>query len=301
MARIITLKIIALLTVAMLAPVSLAHESHDEDEDTDSSSASIVTDTLPMHSLVKNVAGSKVDVDVLIRDDLHHVTIKPSQRASLEQAELFFCFDEELIPWIRQLSLDDKQKCFVNDTGREVENLHVWFNIDYTVDLVTYIVAALSERYPDFAAAFNDNGEQTIAKLRRLDGDISAALRQSAEERGGDCYILYDHDSFWYFEERYSMPCGSDTVSDEFDSPLLVKDMARIGNFLEEYDGTVCVFQDAHHGEGAKMARLLEDNDVSVTRIEMNPLGAEIPAGDEHYFRLLRQLTDAYVQCANLS
>ena len=164
---------------------------------------------------------------------------------------------------------------------------HIWLDPRNAKRIVSALAITLRKTYPGHAEAFAANAKKLTAKLDKLDRDLLIWTKPLR----GKPYILF-HDATRYFDTRYKLnAAGAITISPE--RPPGARRLSEIRRYIKAQKIT-CVFTEPQFrpklvqtlisGTGARIASL-------------DPIGTEIPAGPELYFKLMRNLAASMAAC----
>ena len=166
-------------------------------------------------------------------------------------------------------------------------DMHVWLDPHNAEAMVGAIVAALSEADPDNAAAYESNGSGLRARLQELDESVRNEL-QPVRDRP---FVVF-HDAYHYFEDRYRLNAVGSISVDPGRRPGAQR-LGEIQHRLEELDAA-CVFAEPQF-EPALVDTVIEG--TSARKGVLDPLGADLDAGPDQYFRLIDRLADSLRDC----
>ncbi len=164
---------------------------------------------------------------------------------------------------------------------------HIWLSPVNARKMVDVIARTLEEADPGNAKKYAANARSLKARINRLDEE----LRRTLAPVRGMPYIVF-HDAYQYMEARYGLtPIGSVTLSPE-KSP----GAARLVEIRKKIRSTksICVFAEPQFN-----SRMVETI-VSGTRAGigvLDPLGADVPAGEDAYFVLMRAMAKSLTDC----
>ena len=165
--------------------------------------------------------------------------------------------------------------------------MHVWLDPRNAAILSSAIAAALIDADPDNAATYRSNAAKLEADLAALE----QSLRERIEPVHDRPFVVF-HDAYQYFEARFDVNAvGSITVS-----PEIQPGAAR----LKELQDTIarvqasCVFSEPQFEP--RLVRTVTEGTDAKSGV-LDPLGAEIPAGPDHYSELLESLAGSLVEC----
>ena len=164
---------------------------------------------------------------------------------------------------------------------------HAWLDPMYAKKWVHEITHELEEADPANKAKYEANEKRVMARLDALDEELKSAL---APLKGAP-YIVF-HDAYQYFEKRYGLNAiGSVTLS-----PEKKPGAARLVEIRKKIKDTksICVFSEPQFEP--KLVRVVMQGTGAGTGV-LDPLGADIPAGEDAYFTLLRRMAKSLKTC----
>ena len=310
----------ALAALVCLMPTRLAANDLD-----------VVVTIKPIHALVAAVMAGVGQPRLLIEGagSPHTFTLKPSDAKALNAARVVFRVSESLEPFTARLvrslpktvqlvTLEATPGLTLLDlrTGAAFETHahstkggahahgpshahtpagdakggrdgHIWLDPDNAKVITRHVAETLAAVAPGHAERFRTNARALEGKLDALAPDIERQLAPIAAKP----YVVF-HDAYQYFEHRFGLAAvGSVTVSPDV-SPS-VKRLADLRGKIRQ-SGAICVFSEPQF-EPRIVESVVEG--TTVRRGVLDPLGAAIPAGPDHYFELLRNLAASLVSC----
>lgn len=174
-----------------------------------------------------------------------------------------------------------------HDHGHGQFDVHLWLDINRARQMVKQMADILGAVDPAQRETYRQNAARTDAKLAALDAEIAAIL---ADAKGKPFVVA--HDAYQYFERRYGLAQPVALRGGEAGG-LSAKRLRAARRAMRE-QGIRCVFREpqipARH-----LQALAEDNNATIAVAD--PLGANIPAGEEHYFMMMRQLAKSFANC----
>lgn len=269
----------------------------------------VATDILPVHGLVSRVMDGVGTPDLILPPGAspHGHSMRPSEAASLEAADIVFWVGPELTHWLENpinvLAADAKRVSLISlpDTIlREAEedghdhdhdhgavDPHAWLNPQNARIWMSEIAKALAETDPDNAEIYTANAEKADAELVLLGTQLQQVLSSGAPSN----YAIF-HNALGYFEDRFGIGPGIALLSFEAEKPT----PQRIAEVREQVRnaGVGHVFGDAESNE-ALIRTVFEGTDVTFCKIDL--LGAEIASGPSHYWQLLENLAEEVATC----
>ena len=164
---------------------------------------------------------------------------------------------------------------------------HIWLDPGNAGKLVGQIAATLSRAWPHHGDAFAANARALRSRIDALDAELAPAMKPLT----GKPYIVF-HDAYHYFESRYGLtPAGAVTVSP--DRMPGARRLSKLRRRIKD-SGALCVFAEPQF-EPRLVTTLLEG--TAARRGVLDPLGASIAPGPDHYFELMRQLAANLTAC----
>jgi zinc transport system substrate-binding protein len=164
---------------------------------------------------------------------------------------------------------------------------HLWLNPANGAAMAQAIAAALAAEDPARAALYRGNAQRFTAKMTALDAELAQRLRPLK----GRPYIVL-HDAFHYFESRYGLtPAGAVTVA--ADRPVGARRIADIRGRINQ-GRIACVVLPPQFP--SRLADALTEGSP-VRRVQLDDLGAALPAGPGLYEALLRQMGAGLASC----
>jgi ABC-type Zn uptake system ZnuABC Zn-binding protein ZnuA len=172
------------------------------------SGLAVVATTTQVADMVREVGGSRVSVDGMLRPggDPHDYEPRPSDVSSVAHAELVFRSGGEVDGWlgdaIDNAGGDAHVVSLIDSVGRLDDDPHWWQDPRNGVRAVEAIRAQLSKRDPAGRRAYRRNAERVERRLRDLDAGIEACIKRvpAAKRR-----IVTTHDALGYFARRYGI------------------------------------------------------------------------------------------------
>ena len=164
---------------------------------------------------------------------------------------------------------------------------HVWLDPQNAKAMVHEIEEHLAKADPQNATFYASNAKAMMLKLDALTNEIGAELAP-VKKQG---YVVF-HDAYQYFETRFGVSAiGSITVS-----PEVIPGAERIRELQEKLKSlnASCVFSEPHFEP-----KLIETvtQGTNAGRGILDPLGAGIDAGQDHYFNLMRGMAKSLKEC----
>ncbi|WP_323750386.1 zinc ABC transporter substrate-binding protein [Marinobacter sp.] len=266
----------------------------------------------------------------------HSYSLRPSEAEALSEADVVFWVSEELTPWLKNsmanlagsatkvemLEMTATIKHEYRDGGtfeahdhadesdhheeqeghhdddhhaeadehhhHGADDPHAWLDPVNAKLWAKEIAQILSEHDVENADAYRKNARsfgQSMDELR-------ASLDERAHNLEGIRFIVF-HDAYQYFEQRFGLTAaGAIALSDASDpSPARIREIQATVSEL----GVTCSFTEPQYNPGL-LDTVFENTEVKTIGV-MDPLGADIEVGSDHYIKLLNQLMTSLETC----
>ena len=290
----------------------------------------IVATIKPVHALVAQVMGATGTPDLLVGGTAspHTFIIKPSHMKTLSGADVVFRVSEAVEPFtIKMAKVLPKSVLIVtlqqapgvvtlpqrlggpfephehehdahhadgghgahhdDDHDEDGVDGHVWLDPANAKAMLDQIAVVLGSKTPVHAAAYLANAARAKTRIDALAADLT---RELAAVRGQP-YVVF-HDGYQYFEKRFGLNAvGSITVNPEI--PPSGKRLSDLRAKIVRL-GAKCVFGEPNF-EGKVIATVIEGTGARTGSLD--PEGASLPAGPDHYEALMRKLADGVTEC----
>lgn len=293
----------------------------------------VVASIKPLHSLVAGVMRGVAEPVLLVQGGAspHDYSLRPSDMRALAEADVVFWIGPDLETFmvkpldnvkarVRSVALLDapgmtvlplraggawekhdhghgRQSSERDHGGHDHEgvkaqrDLHVWLDPDNAIAMVRRIVIALGEVDRERQADYERNGARLIDHLHELNRQLAAELAPVRERP----YVVF-HDAYQYFERRFNLGAVGSVVLNPEQRPG-AKRVAEIQARIRGLD-VRCVFSEPQF-QPALVETVLAGS--AARRGVLDPLGAELAAGSEAYFQLLRGLAGSLRDCLSAS
>ena len=164
---------------------------------------------------------------------------------------------------------------------------HIWLDPMNAKKWVDAIAHELEEVDPRNKKKYESNARNMKARIDALHEELARSL---APVRGAP-YIVF-HDAYQYMEKRYGLtPIGSVTLS-----PEKKPGSARLVAIRRKIRDTksICVFTEPQFQP--RLVRVIMEGTGAGTGV-LDPLGTGIPAGEDAYFTLMRNMAKSLRTC----
>lgn len=165
--------------------------------------------------LVKQIGGDYIDTDVLIKGELdpHSYQLVKGDDEKLAFADIVFysglglehgpSLQGYLLNHPKAVALGNKlmEKNPANIlTYKGQIDPHIWMDISLWSQTVPYIVEALSQKDPEHAKEYQNNGEKLVQSMMKAHEDVKKELQAIPSSKR---YFVTSHDAFSYFTRVY--------------------------------------------------------------------------------------------------
>ena len=266
----------------------------------------------PLHSLASNVMQGVAAPQLLVKGSQspHTFSLRPSDMRKVSNADLIIWIGESLETPMTKVLKSVKASTHIIELGKakDLELLdsseeeddhhghhhhhhdfdpHLWLSPENAGKIVKLLVSELSRMDPENSNRYFANGIKTQIKIKRMDRKLRRTLRPVRHQP----YLVF-HDAYQYFERHYRLNrVGSVTVSPEV-SPG-AKHVRKLVKKIKSKQ-VKCIFSEPQFEP--KLVKMLA-KEGEVKDGVLDPLGATLPAGKDHYFQLIENLATSLSQC----
>ncbi len=207
------------------------------DELTDNGLLNVATTVAPISSIVRNVAGTRINLRGIVPDGVNSHTFEPApsdaqilgvadilimnglflEEPTLQMAEANMRDGTEILKLADNTITEDEWAfdfSFPEDEGHP--NPHLWINVPFALNYAVLSQAKLAELVPENADYFAENLERYRVVLDALDAGIMEAVQTIPEQNRK---LLTYHDSYAYFARRYGMTVIGAVQPSDFSEP----------------------------------------------------------------------------------
>lgn len=164
---------------------------------------------------------------------------------------------------------------------------HIWLDPRNAQAMTRAIVVALSDADRANATTYGENGAALIAELRALEVALADTVA-GAKKRP---FIVF-HDAYHYFEARFDVEAsGAISISDAAaPGPARLTEIREaIGGF-----GAPCIFTEPQFPKTNALL-VMEGTDAKLAILD--PMGAALLLGPDHYGAMMRGMAEAMATC----
>ncbi len=273
----------------------------------------VVVSIKPLHSLVAGVMRGVASPLLLVKGggSPHGYVLRPSEARALSKAQLVIWVGEDLESFLQkplasfgqsdhQLKLSEQLQDYLlmkrqggswgehlhtHSHQEESADFHLWLDPALAKQIVVLTGDRLSEIDPAHASLYRSNTAALIKKLDRLDHSLRGQLEPVKDVP----YVVF-HEAYQYFESAYGLNAvGAITIDPERQPG--VKRIKEIRHKIKQL-GARCVFSEPQF-KSRLVATVIEGTDARTGVLD--PLGADLPAGEDAYFQLMSRLAENLV------
>lgn len=218
----------------------------------------------PLASIAQDLLGQEAEVSILLGPGVspHTSSLKPSERRSLQKADLILWVGPELETFlapllqkesIRALSMmrvpnltlyDNVSSCPQHQKEPSCHHHnrpdpHVWLSVPNMIRFADALKEHLTAAHPHLSSTLEARSETLFHRLRKLDSDLKKILE------GVTIPFFVTHDSLQYFEKQYGLK-RSFFLSLEGDGGVSLKHLQTLRKVIQE-KGVSCLFADSFY------------------------------------------------------
>ena len=268
----------------------------------------VVVSIKPIHSLVAGVMNGVGEPYLIIKTtgSPHGYNLKPSDARALAGASVVFWAGPQLEKFLETpiKSLANKADIvtlislrkltrLIGETHEELghhedgENAHIWLDPDNAKVMVTAIALALVKNDPKHGKLYRANA---ITMVKQLD-NLSREIVLKVDPVRGKKYMVF-HDAYGYFENRFGLKSQGFIALNPDRSPG-AKRLKEIRQRVKT-KGVTCIFTEPQFNP--KMVHVISEGSDARLSV-LDPIGAQLKAGPNLYFELLRNMASSLSAC----
>ncbi len=291
-----------IISVIILFLVGCSAENTDpsSNEELESGKIQVVTSIFPMYEIVKEVAGDRADVSLMVgaNEDAHHYEPSAQIITQVNEADVFIYSSDIMEFWVESLlAVVENDNLQVIEFGQDVHfeiedehdyhdydeedhsneghdhgglDPHIWLDLVAVNEQLPVVVDALSEMDPEGASEYASNAEQFSLDLLTLNEEYIAAFSE-AENRT----FVVQHQAFGHLAHAYDLEqvaIGGLTTEVEV-SP---RSMAEIVDFVMGQNVPVIYYQSNQNSGVAETIAQETNTEVAILYdLENFPAGLE--------------------------
>jgi zinc transport system substrate-binding protein len=254
----------------------------------------------PIHSLIAAVMDGVAEPYLLVAGAAspHAYALRPSDAKALSRSTLVFWVGPEMERFLDKplgalagkavrLAGHPRLTAVARRAGDGGADPHLWLDPANARAIAAVAVMELSAIDPGHAALYRANGDRLTRRIDALDRDLRARL----EPLSTTPFVVF-HDAYRYLERAYGLNAVA-FVTTAPERPPGARHLHRLRLKMRQM-GVRCLFREPQF-EPRLIAVLTARSEVRVGVLD--PLGAQMEAGPDLYFRLMRANADALVRC----
>jgi len=268
----------------------------------------------PLHSLLSNILLGIAEPQLIVSaaGSPHGYNLRPSEARALQQAELIVWVGPELesfmVKPLANIAPDTPRLTLLHDLPEltiyparsggqwathhdhehthdhlDTSDPHLWLSPKNAAIITRAVTQKLVAIDPANSSRYQQNRDLLLSRLLQLDRKINRRLAGFKQVK----YIVF-HDAYQYFEKEYQLsPVGALAID-----PERRPGARRLAELKKTIETTkvVAVFSEPQFEP--RLVRILTEGTTLRTGI-LDPLGADLAPGVDHYFALMEQLTTA--------
>lgn len=290
MKKIISILLSAIITFSSLLFLSSCTDKNVQNKDS-SDRLSIVTSIFPYYDFVREIAGDKADIRLLLQpgNEPHTYEPSPSDIVAIENCDIFIYNGGESDQWVediletsenkklKHLRMMDYVNTFCADEYKtehhhseeehnqseehhhEVDE-HIWTSVRNAITLSNVIADTLAEVDASFADYYRENVEKYIYKLKEIDEEISLTVEKSTK----NMLIFGDRFPFLYFASDYNLDYESAFPGCSSETEPSILTVTHLIDYVRENKISVVFYLEFSNGKIAKL--ISEDTGAKTMR-----------------------------------
>ena len=166
-------------------------------------------------------------------------------------------------------------------------DLHVWLDPRNAKKIVLYLERVLGKVHPDSKETYSANAKALVKRLDELDRELELELESVREKP----YVVF-HDAYQYFERRYGLNAIGAIKLEPHEGASPNKIIEIRAKLVQS--GAKCVFREPGFSDRVVSAVIERTSAKSAV---LDPLGINLPADADLYFKLMRNLVRNLKDC----
>jgi zinc transport system substrate-binding protein len=270
----------------------------------------VATDIGPVYSLAARVMDGIGVPDLIIRHGAspHAYSLRPSEAAALEKADLVFWVSEGLTPWLKSrleilaskarvvelmkadgaIELPYREGAtFASHDDHNVIDPHGWLDPENGKAWLSVMASELSKIDPSNTDLYFQNAAAGTLEI----SEAVARINKTLISVRGVRFIVF-HDAYQYFERRFGISASGSILVGDALAPNPARIVAIRGQVAEL--GIGCVFSEPQFNS-TLVASVFQDAEVSTAVIDSQ--GIELALGIALYPQVLEGIAKEIVSC----
>ena len=282
----------------------------------------VVSSIKPIQLITTAVIGNLGDSKILLPPSAnpHSYQLRPSQRALLNDADLFVWVGPELelflvkvlktsnvkqLALTTTLNLHSKQSDELttehdanegyehshdehsHDIHSEGFDPHIWLNPALTEQIAKAIHFQLSTQYPNLKPQLNQNLSQFITRLHTTEVEIAKRFESKHQ-----IAIYTFHEAFTHFADHYGLQIAG-TITRTPEARPGAKHLSELADEIRQ-NKKICLIKEPNF-KAPYIDNITRGTDVILATAD--PLATNISNTDTGYFQFIRSIADSFYQC----
>lgn len=173
------------------------------------------------------------------------------------------------------------------DHEEEHSDGHIWLDPRNAVAIVEIAAKALTDMDPGNASIYRGNADALVARITALEKEFRAAFAPVRRVP----YVVF-HDAYQYLERRFGLNAIGSVAVHTGRAPGARRLHELRGKIVELH--ARCVFSEPQF-KPRLVQTVVEGTGAAVGILD--PMGADLPPGEEAYFELMRRIAGALTSC----
>lgn len=205
-----------LLLTALILLSAFCSCNNKTNKPTDNGKLNVVTTIFPYYDFAKNIAGDKVNIELLLSpgSEPHHFEPSPSQIVNIENCDLFIYTGGESDKWAQSIvdSLDSDVKVLklidhidtykeeeIDKTQKDTIDEHIWTSPKNAIDISRAISKEMQAIDKENFTYYKSNEEAYVSKLNSLDSKFKEIISNGKKDK----IVFGDRFPILYFVKQY--------------------------------------------------------------------------------------------------
>jgi len=257
----------------------------------------VATSIKPLHLIAVAITADVSDVTLVLEgnEDPHHPSLRPSQRRTMSDADIFIWIGPALETGLERVvsGLNAEVITAMNLDGLHLMTIddrpdpHLWLDTGNALVLATRLAEILVEKDPDNGLQYKKNLSEFTADLQMTE----AAIREYQNRNPMPGFVVY-HNGYQYFEHQFGLTHSASFTSNEEIAPGIRQILGIKTIMLEEAIHCVIVNPSVNT---RNLDNQLEQAEPFFVVIDV--LGRDIPYGRRGYQELMETVEQGFASC----
>ena len=272
----------------------------------------IVATIRPLYSLVAHLTTGVSEPKLLLRQqaDAHHVSLRPSQRRMLADADIIIRMSPRLSPFLDDIVAQQAYSKLVDASrspgisilqrrtsghgiqhdgreghGADDEDPHIWLSASNARAISNYLARVLKQTLPGHADRIDVNLAALLARI-----DLTEREIQETFALGQVTYIA-QHDAFQYFDKEAGIRFVAAVTLDE-EAGASLRHLRELGKLIRQEQVNCLAYQRPRQS----MVDTLTDR-YRLISIELDPLGLSASSDRDAWFEIMQNMRSGFRAC----